>query len=123
MILGAVNDVGNPKVDLPEGPPFFRFSSADEIQRIMEAVGFEGIDVTTVETMEWDNVGSADDLYEILLEGTARTRELLRAQTPEETAAIQKELQNRYLQITEGGSRPLRMPCVVSSGRKPFKRS
>ena len=123
LILGAVNDVGNPNVDLPEGPPFFRFSNADEIQRSMEAVGFEGIGVTTVETMEWNNVGSADDLYEILLEGTARTRELLRAQTPEETAAIQKELQDRYLQITEGGSRPLRMPCVVSSGRKPLKDS
>ena len=121
LILGAVNDVGNPNVDLPEGPPFFRFSNADEIKRLMEAVGFEGIDVTKVETMEWNNVGSADDLYEILLEGTARTRELLRAQTPEETDAIQKELQKRYLEITEGGSRPLRMPCVVSSGRKPLK--
>ena len=121
LILGAVNDVGNPNVDLPEGPPFFRFSNADEIKRLMEAVGFEGIDVTKVETMEWINVGSADDLYEILLEGTARTRELLRAQTPEETDAIQKELQKRYLEITEGGSRPLRMPCVVSSGRKPLK--
>ena len=123
LILGSVNDVGNPNVDLPEGPPFFRFSNADEIQRSMEAVGFEGIGVTTVETMEWNNVGSADDLYEILLEGTARTRELLRAQTPEETAAIQKELQDRYLEITEDGSRPLRMPCVVSSGRKPLKDS
>lgn len=123
LILSAVNNVGNPDVELPEGPPFFRFSNADEIQRSMEAVGFEDIDATTVETMEWNNVGSSDDLYEILLEGTARTRELLRAQTPEETAAIQKELQKRYLEITEGGSRPLRMPCVVSSGRKPLKGS
>lgn len=123
LILGAVNDVGNPNVDLPEGPPFFRFSNADEIQRSLQDVGFEDIDVTTVETMEWNNVGSADDLYEILLEGTARTRELLRAQTPEETDAIQKELQTKYLEITEGGLRPLRMPCIVSSGRKPLKES
>ena len=123
LILSAVNDVGNPDVSLPEGPPFFRFSNAEEIQRSLEAAGFEDIDATTVETMSWNNVGSADDLYEILLEGTARTRELLRAQTPEETAAIQKELKKRYLEITEGGSRPLRMPCVVSSGRKPLKDS
>lgn len=120
LILSTVNDVGNPHVELPAGPPFFRFSDANEIQRSMEAVGFKDIDVTTVETMEWHNVGSADDLYEILLEGTARTRELLRAQTPEETYAIQKELQKKYLEISEGESRPLRMPCVVSSGRKPF---
>ena len=33
-------------------------------------------DVTTVDWMEW-HVDSADELYEIFLEGTARTRELL----------------------------------------------
>ena len=70
--------------------------------------------------MVWDNVESADELYEILLEGTARTRELLRGQTQEQTDAIKEELRKRYLEITEGGSRPLRMPCVVSSGQKPL---
>lgn len=120
LILSAVNDAGNPAIELPDGPPFFRFSDAEEIERSLTAVGFEDIDVTTVDSMVWDNVESADELYEILLEGTARTRELLRGQNAEQTDSIKEELRKRYSEITEGGSRPLCMPCVVSSGQKPL---
>ena len=58
---------------------------------------------------------SADELYEIFLEGTARTRELLRGQTETEAEAVREELRRRF------GERrgALRMPAVVSSGQKP----
>ena len=123
LILGAVKDAGNPNVALPEGPPFFRFSNPEEIQRSLEAAGFIDIDVTVVDTMQWTNVDSSDQLYDILLEGTARTRELLRGQTEEETKAVKEELKRRYGErVTEGDSarRHLRMPAVISSGRKPL---
>ena len=73
---------------------------------------------TVVDSMEWTSVdgGSADELYEVFLEGTARTRELLKGQTEEETASIRKELQRK---LDERPRRALRMPAVVSSGRKP----
>mmetsp|Transcript_31896 Transcript_31896/g.64939 ORF Transcript_31896/g.64939 Transcript_31896/m.64939 type:complete len:358 (-) Transcript_31896:55-1128(-) len=120
LILGAVDAAGNPTVQLPEGPPFFRFSDPKEIDQSLEASGFADIEVTVVESMIWENVKSADHLYSILLEGTARTRELLRGQTEEEAMSVKEELRRRYEERTENGSKGLRMPAVVSSGRKPL---
>lgn len=124
LILGTVKDAGNPNVVLPEGPPFFRFSDPIEIERSLKDVGFEGIDVTVVNSMEWKNVDTSENLYEILLEGTARTRELLRGQTEEETEAIREELEKRFEERVAGETkrRSLRMPAVVSSGRKPVSK-
>jgi SAM-dependent methyltransferase len=125
LILSVVNDVGNPNVIMPDGPPFFRFSNPEEIMRSLEDAGFIDIDITIVNSMEWTNVNSSNELYDILLEGTARTRELLRGQTKKETIAIEDELQRRYDNkcssiVTGGTSRYLRMPAVISSGRKPL---
>ena len=126
LILGTVKDVGNPSVALPDGPPFFRFSDDGEIRRSLEAAGFVDIETTIVDSMEWTNVYSSDQLYEIMLEGTARTRELLKGQTDEETLAIKEELRRRFDEriVSEeqiaGGRRHLRMPAVISSGQKPL---
>jgi SAM-dependent methyltransferase len=128
LILSVVNDVGNPNVTMPDGPPFFRFSNPEEIKHSLKEAGFIDIDITTVNSMEWTNVNSSDQLYNILLEATARTKELLRGQTKEETEAIKEELQRRYdnkcsITVTGGMSRSqlhLRMPAVISSGRKPL---
>jgi len=124
LILGSVRDAGNPNVSLPDGPPFFRFSDPDEIRRSLEAAGFVDIKIMTVESMEWTGIDSSDKLYDVLLEGTARTRELLRGQTDDETNAIKLELKRRFNNhvLDEGTSkrRLLRMPAVVSSGKKPL---
>lgn len=127
LILGCVRDVGNPSVPLPDGPPFFRFAEERESQTSLEACGFDQIDVSVVESMEWTGVDSSDQLYQILLEGTARTRELLRGQRPTETKAIRDELHRRFDRVTatnqsdhgQSTRRLLRMPAVISSGRKP----
>lgn len=122
LILGTVKDVGNPNVKLPEGPPFFRFSDPEEIQRSLEAAGFCDAQTKVVDSMEWTNIETSDDLYTVLLEGTARTRELLKGQTPAETEAIQTELKHRFGALCCNESkerRPLRMPAVISSGQKP----
>ena len=115
LILGAVNAAGNPNVPLPAGPPFFQYADPATVRRALAKAGFVDVDVTTVDWMEW-HVDSADELYEIFLEGTARTRELLRGQTETEAEAVREELRRRF------GERrgALRMPAVVSSGQKPL---
>ena len=120
-VLDSVADSGNPNVELPDGPPFFRFADAAEARRSLEAAGFVGASSTVVESMEWTNLRatSADDLYGVFLEGTARTRELLRGQTDGETAAVRAGLQRRLDDRAATGRGHLRMPAVVSSGRKP----
>ena len=115
LILGAVNAAGNPNVPLPAGPPFFQYADPATVRQALAKAGFVDVDVTTVDWMEW-HVDSADELYEIFLEGTARTRELLRGQTETEAEAVREELKRRF------GERrgALRMPVVVSSGQKPL---
>ena len=115
LILGAVNAAGNPNVPLPAGPPFFQYADPATVRQALAKAGFVDVDVTTVDSMEW-HVDSADELYEIFLEGTARTRELLRGQTETETEAVLEELRRRFRERRGA----LRMPAVVSSGQKPL---
>ena len=111
-----MNAAGNPNVPLPAGPPFFRYADPATVRRALAKAGFVDVDVTTVDWMEW-HVDSADELYEIFLEGTARTRELLRGQTETEAeAAVREELRRRFRERRGA----LRMPAVVSSGQKPL---
>ena len=115
LILGAVNAAGNPNVPLPAGPPFFQYADPATVRQALAKAGFVDVDVTTVDSMEW-HVDSADELYEIFLEGTARTRELLRGQTETEAEAVREELRRRFGERR----RALRMPAVVSCGQKPL---
>ena len=115
LILGAVNAAGNPNVPLPAGPPFFQYADPATVRQALAKAGFVDVDVTTVDSMEW-HVDSADELYEIFLEGTARTRELLRGQTETEAEAVREELRRRFRERRGA----LRMPAVVSSGQKPL---
>ena len=115
LILGAVNAAGNPNVPLPAGPPFFQYADPATVRQALAKAGFVDSDVTTVDSMEW-HVDSADELYEIFLEGTARTRELLRGQTDTEAEAVREELRRRFRERRGA----LRMPAVVSSGQKPL---
>mmetsp|Transcript_18424 Transcript_18424/g.53125 ORF Transcript_18424/g.53125 Transcript_18424/m.53125 type:complete len:359 (-) Transcript_18424:91-1167(-) len=119
LILQSVSEAGNPDVALPEGPPFFRFGDADECKLSMEKAGFVDVEVTVVDGMKWDNVKSSEQLYKIFLNGTARTRELLKGQTADETERVLKELDRRFKEVTGRGKTALKMPAVVTSGMKP----
>ena len=112
-----MNAAGNPSVPLPAGPPFFQYADPATVRQALAKAGFVDSDVTTVDSMEW-HVDSADELYEIFLEGTARTRELLRGQTETEAEAVREELRRRFGARERRGA--LRMPAVVSSGQKPL---
>ena len=107
------------KVPLPDGPGFFQFAKEENVIQSLSQVGFEDIQYEIAEEMVWHNVESAGQMYRIFLEGTARTRELLKGQTDEETKAIMIELEKRWEVATDGGRRKLKMPAVVASGRKP----
>ena len=91
------------------------FTDLEYVRRALAKAGFVDVDVTTVDSMEW-HVDSADELYEIFLKGTARTRELLRGQTETEAEAVREELRRRFRERRGA----LRMPAVVSSGQKPL---
>jgi SAM-dependent methyltransferase len=80
LALRAIEEVGNPNVPLPEGPPFFRFSDAAETARTLEPIGFTDVEVREL-PLVW-RLRSADEVFEALSRGGVRTAAVLRAQTP-----------------------------------------
>jgi SAM-dependent methyltransferase len=52
ITLDAVAAHGDPTVELPPGPPFFRYADADTVASDLEAAGFEGV-ASEVVAQEW----------------------------------------------------------------------
>lgn len=121
IALQAVAEVGNPLVDLPEGPDFFRFGDIDIAVDIMQnELGFNNVESIELSDMKWHNIKDGQMLFDVLLNGTVRTKELLRRQTPSQLSSISSLVSLRYDELTNNRSRPLSMPAVVTSGQKPF---
>jgi SAM-dependent methyltransferase len=90
LFLDALRAVGaSASSEIPAGPDFFRFSRDDEFERLLSGAGLREV---AVRTIELDHViANADDLWMGMLEGTVRTRALLRLQTEETRERIHRE--------------------------------
>ncbi len=117
IVLRAVERHGRLDVPLPAGPPFFRFSDAEESRRVLRGLGFEAPEVTVVPQV-W-RLRSVDTLFELMREGTVRTAGLLRAQTPAALEAIRADVRESVRAYQRGGGVELPMPAVLSSAAKP----
>ncbi len=117
LILGAIQAHGTLDVPLPPGPPFFRFSDPEESRRALTGAGFMAPEFKTVQQV-W-RLPSPEALFTAALEATARTRGLLREQTPAALAAIRAAIVEaaRPYQTERGVELP--MPAVLASARKP----
>jgi SAM-dependent methyltransferase len=75
-------------VELPQGPPFYRFSDEDACRAELAAAGFaaESVAIDTVTTV-W-NIPTPDHLFEAELNAGVRTAAVLRAQPPDRLEAI-----------------------------------
>ena len=121
IALEAIAEAGNPKVEgLPDGPNFFDFGDPEQATAVLREIGFEDAHSIEMSEMKWTNVKNGSMLYDVLLNGTSRTREVLLGQTAEEAAAIQASMVQKYDTLTNGGKRLLSMPALVTSGRKPI---
>ena len=115
--LESIAEAGNPNVEgLPDGPKFFDFGDDEQAQRQLDKVGFENIKSEELSHMSWNNVKDGKMLYDVLENGTSRTREVLLGQTEKQTAAIQALMNTKYNQITDCGTRPLFMPALYHQG-------
>ncbi|HEX5082551.1 MAG TPA: methyltransferase domain-containing protein [Blastocatellia bacterium] len=117
LILNAIEKYGDPSVPLPQGPPFFLFSDADECVRALTAAGFASPEVAPF-PMTW-KLKSADDLFDAFYKGTARTGGLLRAQSKTSLDAIRAEIQETAENYRKDGILQMPMPVVIASAAKP----
>jgi SAM-dependent methyltransferase len=117
IVLGAVERHGRLDVPLPPGPPFFRFSDAEESRRTLGALGFVAPEVTVVPQV-W-RLPTVDTLFELMRGGTVRTAGLLRAQAPAALEAIRADVREAVRPYQRDGVIELPMPAVLSSAIKP----
>ncbi len=116
IVLDAVAEFGDPNVMLPSGPPFFRFSDANESRRALEAAGFVNALIEEI-PLVW-RLNSAADFVEAFLKGSARTGGLLNAQQPSALAKIRAAVEQHIAAFSRLGHLEIPMPAVVASARK-----
>lgn len=116
IVLRAVELHGEPRVDLPEGPPFFRYSDPDECKRGLLVAGFDAPTVTKVQ-QTW-RLPAGDGLFNAMKDSTVRTAGLLRAQKASVLDKIRQEIRDSLAYYTKGDTVELPMPAWIASGVK-----
>ncbi len=119
IVLEAIKENGNSAVDLPQGPPFFRFSDENESRKEMAAAGFENVLCRHL-NMEW-RLNSCDDFFDAFYLGTPRTGGVLRAQSGSDLTAIKTAIFSSLETYKTGTGECLLIPmqAVIFSGEKP----
>lgn len=116
IVLRAVETHGEPRVELPEGPPFFRYSDPEECVRGLLLAGFESPSITRVPQV-WRLPG-ADSLFEAMKDSTVRTAGLLRAQKPTVLEKIREAMRDGLEKYRKGDCVELPMPALLASATK-----
>jgi SAM-dependent methyltransferase len=107
-------------VELPEGPPFYRFADPEESRRALAEAGFEPDSFRTETlTVPW-RIPSAELLFEAELHAGVRIAAVLRAQPPERLEAIRTAIVGGVRGHAEGDGFVLPIvACVTSAARAP----
>ena len=115
-MLRAIERYGVANVPLPEGPPFFPFSTEDECRQLLAS--FENVAVRQL-PLVW-RFASPDLVLNAFLRGSVRTGALLRAQTSEDLDAIQAAVRQEVVAVGQTAHGiELPMPALLVSARKP----
>jgi SAM-dependent methyltransferase len=117
IVLRAVDLHGEPRVELPEGPPFFGYSDPKECTRGLLVAGFESPSVTKI-VQTW-RIPADDGLFNAMKDSTVRTAGLLRAQKPTVLNKIREEMRAALMTYTKGEIVELPMPALIASAIKP----
>lgn len=116
IVLRAVEKHGEPRVELPEGPPFFRYSDPEECKRGLTVAGFEAPAVRKISQV-W-RLPPGDGLFNAMKDSTVRTAGLLRAQKPSVLEKIREAMRAEVDEYTKRGIVRLPMPALIASGMK-----
>jgi SAM-dependent methyltransferase len=116
IVLRAVEAHGEPRVELPEGPPFFRYSDPDECKRGLIVAGFESATVHKVSQL-W-RLPAGDGLFNAMKDSTVRTAGLLRAQKPTVLNKIREAIRSEVEKYTKKELVELPMPALIAAGIK-----
>jgi SAM-dependent methyltransferase len=116
IVLRAVEAHGEPRIQLPEGPPFFRFSDPAECVRELTGAGFDNPTVVRVPQV-W-RLPNGDALFDAMQNSTVRTAGLLQSQKPVVLQNIRAAICAEAEQYRCGDLIELPMPALIAAGKK-----
>ncbi|NLP63483.1 class I SAM-dependent methyltransferase [Paraburkholderia sacchari] len=117
MVLKAIEKHGTTNVPVPPGPPFFRFSDAQESRRALLDAGFVEPEMREVEQTLM--LRAPDTPFHALMRGGVRVAAMLSAQTPAALVLIERAVaHDAKAYRNDVGELQIPMPCVLASARK-----
>ncbi|HKE40638.1 MAG TPA: class I SAM-dependent methyltransferase [Casimicrobiaceae bacterium] len=117
IMLNAIQLHGNPQVNIPGGPPFFRFSDSAECERTLREAGLAEIRVQQL-PLRW-RFNRPDELFDAIFKGGVRIRAILRAQSGDAFEAIRLAAREATSKFTRDGVIELPMAAILASAAKP----
>jgi ubiquinone/menaquinone biosynthesis C-methylase UbiE len=115
-VLQAIQKHGDSSVQLPEGPPFFRFSEEAEFERCLKQAGFAHVEFRRIK-MEWQ-LKDGNDLFDAFYLGSPRTGGLLRAQPIENLDCIKQAVNDASRQFMQNDLLHIPMEALLAVARK-----
>jgi SAM-dependent methyltransferase len=117
MILNAIQSHGNLEVQLPQGPPFFRFSDRAECERTLREAELLDVKVTRIPQV-W-RFNAPDEPLEAFYNGGVRIKAILRAQSSAALEAIRMAVREAAKKFIQHDVIEIPMPAVLASALKP----
>lgn len=117
LIIGSIQAHGTLEVDLPAGPPLFRFGDPTECENVLRDAGFAEIAATEV-PLHWPCT-TPEELVRELPSSTARLGPMLAAQTDEQRRRIEQAICEGAKKYEMQGVIRIPSAVILASGRKP----
>jgi ubiquinone/menaquinone biosynthesis C-methylase UbiE len=104
--------------DLPHGPDFFQFGTAEHLSEALASVGFTGCQVQRL--AQYWYFDDPDQFITSFADATVRSRGLLAAQSPRARAEIYASVRDGLLAFSDDGeSYQIPMPALIASANRP----
>lgn len=116
ILMDSIEAHGTLEVDLPPGPPMYRFVDPEKTRRFLEGAGFADMESREEElTMR---LGAPDDLFDFFRNGAVRAAGLLKCQTPAAHDAIRASMRDKTEAYADASGVEMPVACVLTSAVK-----
>jgi SAM-dependent methyltransferase len=116
LFLGAVAEAGaRAPAAIPAGPDFFRFSDDDEFDALLRGAGLED---RRVQTVAFEHVATADEVWDGMIDGTVRSSVLVLEQDAATQDRIRQAFRRRAYEYDHQYGLAIPISVKLASGRR-----
>jgi len=116
IVLGAIQEHGEPNALLPPAPPYFRFADSMEARRVFEETGFVE-PYTTLVPQFWHH-DTPNQVFDAFNEGAVRATAMLQSQPARTRDKIRTVVKTHVERFRKGDHYVVPVPAALSWARK-----